>query len=101
MSFLYRTSVLHTLCVSVAGNIHVYAITQIISVQKKEAFRDITHQNQKKGEQRVYRQFCCIIRKAGATFRAATARGLLSSVFSPHPGYSNIKVAETNMISLS
>lgn len=57
-------------------------------------------QNQKEGEQRVYvDSFCCIIRKAGASLRAATAPGFLSSVF-PRCGESDIKVGETSMMSV-
>lgn len=72
---------LKALCASITRDIRVFPILQII--QNKEAFRNITRQNQKKGEESIYRQFCCIIRKAGATLRSVTAPGFLPSFPSP------------------
>lgn len=66
--------------------------------RRKRHLGTLPYQNQKGGEQRVYvDSFCCIIRKAGATLRAATASGFLFCFF-PHQGESDIKVGETSMI---
>lgn len=50
--------------------------------RRKRHLGTLPNQNQKEGEQRVYVDiFCCIIRKAGATLRAATAPVQLEAVF--------------------
>lgn len=69
--------------------------------RRKRHLVTLPDQNQETEEQRVYvDSFCCIIRKAGATLRAATASGFLSPVFS-HKREVDIKVEETSMISMS